>query len=335
MKGFQVSVFAARNVAAFLFTLTLGSSAAMAAEKVSIALGWIPGGERTHYYVARARGFFAEEGLDVSILAGKGATDAITKVASGNADFAEAGFESLLIAKARGDMPLTGVMVVMSKMPDALIVTAGSGIKSLADMAGKKVATSPFTSSNGPWPYLLKNNGIDPDKVQLLKVDAAALTPMLAAGQVDGIIQFVTNLPLTESALNSVGKKAETLAWSDYGLKGYSVSLMASNKTIATRRDMVVKVVRAIRRGMEAVRQDPHRAAEDLKASIPEADVALTEAVVRASLPVMFNEVSDRDGLGVFSPEILQAMWKRVSTEQNIPIEKLDPTTTVDFSLAK
>jgi len=308
---------------------------ATAAEKVSIALGWIPGGERTHYYVARARGFFAEEGLDVSILPGKGATDAITKVASGNADFAEAGFESLLVAKARGDVPLTGVMVVMSKMPDALIVTAGSGIKSLADLTGKKVATSPFTSSNGPWPYLLKNNGIDPAKVQLLKVDAAALTPMLAAGQVDGIIQFVTNLPLTDAALNAVGKKGQTLAWSDYGLQGYSVSLMVSDKTLATRRDMVVKVVRAVKRGMEAVRQDPHKAAEDLKASIPEADVALTEAVVRASLPVMFNEISARDGLGVFNPELLKAMWKRVSTEQNIPIDKLDPTKTVDFLLAK
>ena len=79
--------------------------------------------------------------------------------------------------------------------PDAIFATEGSGITTLKDLEGKKIATATFSSSNVTWPLIVKANGVDPAKVKLLKVDPGALAPMLAAGQVDATINWSTVAP--------------------------------------------------------------------------------------------------------------------------------------------
>jgi NitT/TauT family transport system substrate-binding protein len=313
----------------------LFGTAGMAAEKVTMQFGWVPGGDRAAYYLAKEAGLFAAEDLDVQLMSGKGSNDAITKVATGVADFGEGGLDALLRAKLQNDVPVTAVMPVFSKAPDALFTTEASGIKSLKDVAGKKVATSPFTSSNGPWPFLLLSNGVDPEKVTLIKADPNALAPMLATGQVDAIIAYVTNEPAIRGILKEGNKTMVMLPWAEYGLSGYSSSLFVSNKTLATRRDVVVRFVRALKKAELMMQADPDKAAAAVKALVPEIDVAITAAVARATLPLIFNENTTRDGLGVFSPELVKTTWEWVAKQEKVSPEKLDPTSAVDIKLSK
>lgn len=313
----------------------MSGTAAIAADKVTMQFGWVPGGDRAAYYVAKEAGLFAAEGLDVQLLSGKGSNDAITKVATGVADFGEGGLDALLRAKLQNDVPVTAVMPVYTKAPDALVTTPASGIKSLKDVTGKKVATSPFTSSNGPWPFLLQSNGVDPEKVTLIKADPNALAPMLATGQVDAIIQYVTNAPATTAILKEAKKDMVMLAWADYGLSGYSSSVFVSNKTLSTRRDVVVRFVRAMKKAEVMMKDDPAKAAAAVKASVPEIDLAITTALVSATLPLMFNENTTRDGLGIFSPEIVKTTWEWVAKQEKVPADKLNPASVVDYELAK
>jgi len=321
--------------AAVLGSALLAAGQASAAEKIVFQFGWLPGGDRAAYYLASQAGLFAAEGLEVQLLAGKGSTDALTKIATGVADMGEGGLDALLTAKVQSDVPVTAVMPVYTKMPDALATTVESGIKSLKDVAGKKVATSPFTSSNGPWPFLLQMNGVDPAKVQLIKADPNALAPMLATGQVDAIIQYVTNAPGTGVILKEAKKTLHMIPWANYGLTGYSSSIFVSNKVLATRREAVIKFTRALKKAEQMMRDDPDKAAAAVKAMVPEVDLAITQGLAKSTIPLIFNENTERDGLGVFSPALVKTTWEWVVKQQNTSPEKLDPMASVDLQIAK
>lgn len=307
---------------------------AVADDSVTMQLGWVPGGDRAFYYLANDSGLFAAEHLDVRILPGKGATDSITKLATGAADFGEAGLDAVLTAKIQGEVPVKAVMPLFTVAPDGLTTTTQSGLRSLKDLEGKSVATSPFTSSNGPWPFLLRLNGVDPEKVRLVKADPAALVAMLAAGQVDAVIQFVNNEPLVRRVLRENSKEIVVLPWSQYGLEGYSNSISVSDRTLAARHDLVVRFTRALRKAIVMTRDDPARAVAALKKAVPQIDTEPAEEVLRATLPLMFNANTTRDGLGVFAPALVKTTWEWAAKEQNAPVDKLDPLQAVDLTIA-
>ena len=123
-------------------------------------------------------------------------------------------------------------MSIYTMQPDAIFTTEDSGISTLKDVAGKTIATATFSSSNVSWPLVLKANGIDPAKVDVLKADPGALAPMLAAGKVAGTINWVTVAPAFVKTLGETGKKLKVIAWSDYGFDGYGLSVFASEKIL-------------------------------------------------------------------------------------------------------
>ena len=75
------------------------------------------------------------------------------------------------------------------------------------DLKGKKVATSPFTSSNAFLPLVLKQNGLKESDIQLVKSDPGALSPMMITGNTDAIIAWVTNTALFKAQAESAGKE--------------------------------------------------------------------------------------------------------------------------------
>lgn len=318
---------------ALVFSL-FSSAAAFAQDTVNFQFSWIPGGDRAAYYLAREAGFFAEENLDVNLIAGRGSTDAITKIATGAADLGEGGLDALFAAKLEGEVPVIAVMPVYTRAPDGLITTAASGIAGIEDVAGKRVATSPFTSSNGPWPLVLQANGVDIDAVEMTQADATALPGLLATGQVDAIIQYVTNAPGTGAILAEAGHDQVMIPWADYGLDGYSASIFVNESYLANNRDVVVRFTRALIRAQEVMQDDPAAAAAAVKAAIPEIDVAVTEAMVKSTLPLIFNENTDSAGLGVYDPERVQITWDWVARQNGVELDALDPFQTVDAEIA-
>jgi NitT/TauT family transport system substrate-binding protein len=171
--------------------LLIGGSA-FAADKVVYQLDWLPSGEETFPYVAQKEGYFAAANLDVEIRVGRGTTDVITKMSTGNGEFGSGGVGGLMQAQAQGPVPVKAVLSIFNKPPDAIFTYEGSGIKSIKDLEGKTVATATFTSSNALWPVVAGLNGIDTSKIQLIKTDPTATAPLVAAGKADALINWVT-----------------------------------------------------------------------------------------------------------------------------------------------
>ena len=191
------------------------SGSALAAESVSFLLDWLPAGDKAAVYLGVEKGLFEAEGIKVTIQSGRGSSDVVTKLATGSADMGTGGLAALLQAKATDNVPVKAVMSIYTMQPDAIFTTKESGINSLKDLQGKTVATATFSSSNVSWPLVLKANGVDADKIKLLKVDPGALAPMLASGKVDATINWITVAPAFAGPLTEAGKSFKELLWSE------------------------------------------------------------------------------------------------------------------------
>ena len=321
----------ARYVGAILFvTIVMLSGKALAADTVRYVLDWFPSGEETYAYVATKEGFFAEEGLDVKLSISRGSIDAITRVASDTADFTGASLGALMGASAENHVPVKALMSIYSKPPDAIFTVKGSGINSIKDLAGRALVTGTFTSSNELWPILASMNGVDPAKVSLTKVDPNTIAPLLAAGKFDASINWVSAAPGSGAVLKKAGKELVVLPWSNYGLEGYGFSLMASDKIIKERPDVVQRFVRAFHKAVLFNLKNPDQAAKDLQSMVADIDVEAAADDVRATIPLIKNEVSDKYGIGAFDPALVKTTWEWMAKARHYPLDKLDPSSIID-----
>lgn len=312
--------------------LATSAGAALAADKLTVQLDWLPGGDKAFIYAGVQQGFFKDEGLDVRIVPGRGSADAVTKIATGSADVGFGGIAAVMMAAAEGKIPVKAVMSLYAKQPDALFTRADSNIKSLKDMEGKTVAMPTFSSSNALWPVVLQKNGIKPESIKVIKSDPATLAPMLAQGRVDATINWVTVAPAFSAVLKQANKDLSVLAWSQFGLDGYGWSVLASDKTIQERPEVLKRYVRALNKALAFSMQNPQAAAEALKAHVPEADTAVIKAEFESSLPLLRNEITQKNGMGTFEPKQLAATWNWVAQSMNYDLKKVDPEALVDRS---
>ncbi|MGO8915527.1 MAG: ABC transporter substrate-binding protein [Stellaceae bacterium] len=316
--------------AAALLAAGFAAPSARAADSVVLELDWLPGGDKAPAYIGVAKGFFAAEGLDVTIQNGHGSSDAITKVATGTAQFATGGLGALMTAAAESAVPVRAIMSLYTKQPDAIFTVKGSPITALKDVAGHSIATATFSSSNTIWPVVLSANGIDPGSVKLLKVDPGTLAPMLASGQVDATINWVTVAPSTEAVLKQAGKQLAIIPWSDFGLDGYGLSVFAADKIIKEKPDAVARFVRAMIKSTDYCVAHPDEAGEAVHAAAPTLEASVAAAAFRASIPLIENDIAKKDGIGAFEPGLLRKTWVWVAKAQGYPEQKLDPESLVD-----
>jgi NitT/TauT family transport system substrate-binding protein len=108
---------------------------------------------------------------------------------------------------------------------------------------------------------------------------------------------------------------------------------MASDKTLAERPAVVARFLKVFRQAVQLMHDDPGAAAQAVKTTVPQADLAVVRAQVDATIPLLINEISQRDGLGVFNPELLKKSWEWVANAHGIAVDKIDPMTTVNTRL--
>ncbi|UTV99246.1 ABC transporter substrate-binding protein [Marinomonas rhizomae] len=308
----------------------LSGTTVFAADKVKFQLDWLPGGDKAPIYVGIKKGFFEDVDLDVSVASGRGSTDAISKLATGNADMGLSDLVALLMAKAQNDVPVSAVYSVFSKAPHAFFVPADSDIKSVKDVAGKRIATSPYTSSNVFLPLLLEVNNVDPDSIKLVKADAGALNPMLLSGNTDVVISWITDTVIYQQQAKSAGQTLRVLPWYDAGLEFYSTSVIASDRFINQHPDTVKRFIEAYKKAIAYTWEHPEESGQIVHDIVPEVDASTATDTINSIKSLVYNAVSDQDGYGAFTKERLATTWKWTAEAQNIPVGSFDPESAVN-----
>lgn len=320
----------ARTLLGGAFALT-GLSAAQAADQVTFQLDWLPGGDKSAIYVCIQQGFCADADIEVTIEGGRGSSEAITKMATGVSDIGISGIGALMAARANEDVPVTAVMSIFNQGPHSFYTVTGT-MESIEDIRGKSVATSPFTESNVYLPLVLADLGMSEEDINLNHADPGALGPMLMTGATDVIIAWLTDVTRYTNQAEEAGKELTIFPWSEAGLEFYSASLVAADSFLEERPDVARRFLAAYKQSLEFVRDNPAEAAASVTAVVPELSSENVEGSVNDTMVLIFNEVTDRDGLGVFEAERLAATWERVAAAQGLDPETIDPEEIVDRS---
>jgi len=193
--------------------------------------------------VAKQKGFFEQEGLDISLQPGGFQVDPIRLVVSGGGPFGVTGADTFLIARAKG-IPIVAVAAGYIQTAVALYVHPEQGISGMSDMIGKKVGVQAGQDTETLFFAMLGKAGIRSDQVKKVPV-AFDLTPFLD-GQVDVWPGYVA----TQSySLRTRGVKFAMIRPRDVGINAPGTVYFTSETFLKEHPDIVKKFVRAVFRG--------------------------------------------------------------------------------------
>jgi NitT/TauT family transport system substrate-binding protein len=256
LHRFSVSVVA---LAALLVSI---AGAAAEGTKVRFTLDWKLQGIHAWYHWAKDKGYFAAEGLDVVIDQGEGSAATVTRIMSGAYDAGFGDINAAIQAAAdRPDEAPVTVYMIYSKAPFAVLTKAASPIRSIKDLAGKKLGAPAGGASLKLLPALARQNGLDLGKVELTNMAPNLQEQMMIRGQVDAVAIFTATSYMNLVALKlDPDKDFRWISYADAGLDLYSNGVMVSPKFAREKPDAVKGLVRAINRALKECVASPDAA---------------------------------------------------------------------------
>ncbi|MBW2625510.1 MAG: ABC transporter substrate-binding protein, partial [Deltaproteobacteria bacterium] len=114
------------------------SSKAAALDKVTCMLDWFPNPDHAPVYVAKARGFFEEQGLDVDIMVPADPNDPLKLVAAGKINFAISYQASVITAHSAG-LQVVSIGALVQHPLSSILYLKSSGFQTPADLKGKRI----------------------------------------------------------------------------------------------------------------------------------------------------------------------------------------------------
>ena len=108
-------------IAASIVALASIAAPALAQDRALLQLDWIPTGEHAAYFAGVQRGFWRENGIELSLTRGYGSGDTVTKLAAGAAQFGVADLGAVLAARARQNVPVRSISEITPTRPTALV----------------------------------------------------------------------------------------------------------------------------------------------------------------------------------------------------------------------
>jgi len=230
---------------------------------VRFALDWKFEAPSAPYLIALEEGYYAEEGLDVSIDSGSGSTQTIPRIAAGNYELGFGDLNSLIKFKDQNpDASVIGVMMTYETPPFAIVSVAGRGIDAAdpASLEGKTLGAPPPDAAFAQWPIFVAVNDLDTSTITIESVGFAVREPMLAAGDVDGIFGYsfssFQNLKLNDVPSEDI----EVMLMADHGLELYGNAVLVNTDFAAANPQAVEGFIRATIRGWRDTVADPEGA---------------------------------------------------------------------------
>jgi len=265
---------------------------------VNLQLGWLPGNNQIGEVVAKQLGYFAAEGLDVSIQPGGPNIDGVAIVASGKYELGQVSSSPSLMLAASQDLPVKCFASGLQQHPYTFFSLKKKPVHAAKDMVGKKVgiqATGVILLR-----ALLAKNSIPESQVEIVTI-GADMSPLLT-GQVDVVTGWQTNV----TALKPLGADRVDLRLWDAGVRLYALPYYATPKTIKDHPDVLQKFLRATAKGYAYTKANPDAATDLLIKEYPNLVRADEKLGVDAMMTYAFNDTTKTNGWGAMDPAVWQ-----------------------------
>jgi NitT/TauT family transport system substrate-binding protein len=329
MSGARTVSRISRRAVAIMALALFGPGAAAAADDVHFILDWIPTGEHAAYYAGEAKGFFEEEGINVRISRGYGSGDTVAKLSGGAGDFGIADIAAVMTARQRQGAPVKTISIVYTHSPHSLFVLESSGITDFKGLEGKQIGITPGNSHKLYFPKVAEQAGTDPSKIEWITVDASSMAAMLIAKQLDAAPFYSMHHYYQNKQAEQMGEKIVVLPFVEAGFTIYSGSLFTTEDKIDNDPDQIERFLRAVQKSWRFARDNQQEACELHVQANPEVGVDDCRGSLEATLDFVFNEHSEKTGLGRYDPERLAFTYQAVAEAQGLDPSH-DPEDAVD-----
>lgn len=212
--------------ATLVVAMTLGAaSPSYAADKMTIILDWFVNPDHGPIIVAREKGYFKDEGLEVEVIAPANPTDPPKMVAAGKADLAVS-YQPQLHLQVHEGLPLKRVGTLVATPLSCLLVLKDGPIQNIADLKGKKVGFSVAGVEEALLTAILKRHGLTLKDIELVNVNWS-LSPSLMSKQVSAVIGAFRNFELNQMDIEGVPGRCFYLE--EEGLPAYDELIYVAN----------------------------------------------------------------------------------------------------------
>lgn len=299
-----------RKLMAFLLALVMvfslaGCGSSKEAEqqplqKVTLLLDWTPNTNHTGVYVAKKLGYYRDEGLDVEIVQpSEGGTAQL--VAAGKGDFGFSYQEEVTIARTKG-LPIKAIAAVIQHNTSGFASPVSKGIKTPKDFEGKRYGGWGSPAEEAMLKAVMKQYNADFNKVEMVNIGTS---DFFTSVQKDIDFAWIFwGWDGIHSQLNGVQLNFIRLRDLNDALDYYTPVLIASEKTIESRPDLVKRFMRATSKGYLYCINNPKEAAEILLESAPELN---RELVIRSQEYLAKEYQADARRWG----EMSETRWKK------------------------
>lgn len=306
-------------------------SAAQAADDVHFMLDWLPTGEHAAYYAGKAKGLFEQEGISIRISRGYGSGDTVTKIAAGAGQFGIADLAAVFTARQRQNTPVKAISILYTHSPHSLFVLKSSGITNFKGLEGKKIGITPGNSHKLYFPNVAARAGTDPDKIQWVTVDAAAMAPMLITKRLDAAPFYSLHQYYQNKAAKAAGEEIVALPFVSTGFAIYAATFIAPDKILEQNPELARRFMRAAQASLRFAHDNPDETCRLHVQANPEVPLDDCVGSLKAALGFVFNEESAKTGLGHPDPDRLRETYKIVAESQDLD-PKWDYNQALDFS---
>ncbi len=269
-------------------------------QKITVLLDWFPNTNHTGLYVAKEKGFFAEENLDVSILQpGEGENNQI--VAAGKADFGISSQESVIQARVAG-IPLVSIAAVIQHNTSAFASLEESEIRSVKDFEKKRYGGWGSPIEETVIKAVMSEAGADYNKVQNITIGETDFFKTIGR---DSDFQWIF-YGWDGIEARRRGIKLNTIMLKDLNpiLDYYTPVIVTNEDHVKNQKELVSKFMKAVSHGYEFSIKNPTEAAEILIKSAPELN---SELVKQSQIYLSREYQADGEKWGIQKEEV----WKR------------------------
>jgi putative hydroxymethylpyrimidine transport system substrate-binding protein len=254
-----------------VFALALASPA-VAQEKMSLILDWFVNPDHGPVIIAQERGYFADAGLEVEVIAPADPTDPPKMVAAGRADVAIS-YQPQLHLNLHQDMPLVRVGTLVSTPLTCLVVLADGPIQSIADFKGRKVGFAVAGVQEAMLEGMLRHHGLSGDDVEQINI-GWSISPALMSRQVDGVIGAFRNFELNQ--LEIEGMQGRCFYPENEGIPAYDELIYVANPETMDK-DRIARFLAATERATQFILNNPQESWEIFAATSAELRNELNE----------------------------------------------------------
>ncbi len=264
----------------------------------TLRLDWVPGPHHIGPLLALKKGYYAQEGLDLSIQPGKGSGVTVQSVGAGQDMFGFADAGIMAVAASKG-APLIMIANTTPLGPSG-IISLGTKITDPKQLEGKTIGAAAGDASFAAFPAVAKKNNLSESSYKVVTIEAASKVPALLEKKVDVIPGFRFGDYLR---VLTQDKNAKITLYSEWGINTLGNGYFVTQSTLKDKPELVKGFVRATLKGWEDARKDPAAGVQALMEAFPDTSKEFAETGLPMVIEHMQSDATKGKSLGWMAEE--------------------------------